>query len=85
MQILTVAEFSKSINMSNNSAVCPGKISISTMNNLRRLCRVEGCSRVVKSQGVCQRHGAKTKPCKVQGCKKQAQGGYGQMCSKFLL
>jgi hypothetical protein len=40
----------------------------------KRLCRHPGCIRVIKSQGHCQRHGAKAKRCKVAGCDKQAQG-----------
>ena len=39
----------------------------------RRLCRHPGCSKVIKSQGHCQRHGAKAKRCKIDGCDKQAQ------------
>ncbi|KAL3932897.1 MAG: hypothetical protein SGBAC_010632 [Bacillariaceae sp.] len=46
----------------------------------RRYCRTEGCNRTVKSQGVCQRHGAKPKICKVEDCKKQAQGNFDHMC-----
>jgi hypothetical protein len=46
----------------------------------RRFCRVEGCERIVKSQGLCQRHGAKPKTCKVPGCTKQAQGNFDKMC-----
>ena len=46
----------------------------------RRFCRVQGCQRIVKSQGVCQRHGAKPRSCKIAGCTKQAQGNYGGMC-----
>ena len=46
----------------------------------RRLCRVAGCTRVIKSQGVCQRHGAKPCLCKVVGCSKQAQGNFDGMC-----
>jgi hypothetical protein len=46
----------------------------------RRYCRVEGCQRIVKSQGLCQRHGAKPKNCKVEGCIKQAQGNFDGMC-----
>ena len=42
----------------------------------RRYCRHPGCSSIVKSQGLCQRHGAKPRLCKVQGCKKQAQGNF---------
>lgn len=68
--------------MSKNSAIGSGKFSTGTLNKLRRLCQVEGCTRVVKSQGLCQRHGAKTILCKVPGCTKQAQGGFGRMCSK---
>jgi hypothetical protein len=40
----------------------------------KRLCRYPGCFKVIKSQGHCQRHGAKAKRCKVEGCDKQAQG-----------
>jgi hypothetical protein len=46
----------------------------------RRYCRIEGCQRIVKSQGLCQRHGAKPKNCKVAGCTKQAQGNFDKMC-----
>lgn len=48
----------------------------------RRFCNVLDCNRLVKSQGVCQRHGAATKKCKVSGCIKQAQGSFLSMCSK---
>mmetsp|Transcript_18752 Transcript_18752/g.45265 ORF Transcript_18752/g.45265 Transcript_18752/m.45265 type:complete len:526 (+) Transcript_18752:147-1724(+) len=48
----------------------------------KRLCRVEGCQRVIKSQGLCQRHGASAKRCKVQGCDKQAQGTHDGMCKR---
>jgi len=51
-------------------------------NKKRRFCRVEGCSRIVKSQGLCQGHGAKPRGCKVTGCPKQAQGNFDGMCSK---
>ena len=46
----------------------------------RRFCRHEGCQRIVKSQGLCQRHGAKPRKCKISGCVKQAQGNYAGMC-----
>eukprot|EP00977_Amphora_coffeiformis_P005876 scaffold1238_cov143-Amphora_coffeaeformis.AAC.4 len=46
----------------------------------RRFCKVEGCIRIVKSQGTCQRHGAKPRECKIVGCVKQAQGGFNGMC-----
>jgi hypothetical protein len=46
----------------------------------RRYCRIEGCNKVVKSQGLCQRHGAKPCLCKIKGCTKQAQGSYEGMC-----
>eukprot|EP00526_Cylindrotheca_closterium_P018355 CAMPEP_0113632530 /NCGR_PEP_ID=MMETSP0017_2-20120614/16911_1 /TAXON_ID=2856 /ORGANISM="Cylindrotheca closterium" /LENGTH=363 /DNA_ID=CAMNT_0000543095 /DNA_START=141 /DNA_END=1229 /DNA_ORIENTATION=- /assembly_acc=CAM_ASM_000147 len=46
----------------------------------RRYCRVEGCTRIIKSQGVCQRHGAKPTLCKVEGCRRQAQGNFDRMC-----
>jgi len=48
----------------------------------RRFCKKDGCSRIVKSQGLCQGHGAKPKLCRVEGCTKQAQGNFDRMCSK---
>lgn len=50
----------------------------------RRTCKFANCNRVVKSQGVCQRHGARTKLCRAIGCQKQAQGGFEGFCSKYL-
>lgn len=49
---------------------------------LKRLCRYPGCTRVIKSQGHCQRHGAKAKRCRVDGCDKQAQGTHDGMCKR---
>ena len=46
----------------------------------RRLCRYPGCTKVIKSQGHCQRHGARAKRCKVAGCDKQAQASTQPMC-----
>ena len=46
----------------------------------RRFCKVIDCCRTVKSQGLCQRHGAKTRTCKVETCNKQAQGNFDGMC-----
>jgi hypothetical protein len=48
----------------------------------KRLCRYPDCTRVIKSQGHCQRHGAKAKRCKVEGCDKQAQGTHDGMCKR---
>ena len=55
-------------------------VSVHKCKHKRRYCRVDGCKRVIKSQGVCQRHGAKPRPCKVLGCRKQAQGSFDGMC-----
>lgn len=49
---------------------------------LKRFCRHPGCTKVIKSQGHCQRHGAKAKRCRVEGCEKQAQGTHDGMCKK---
>ena len=35
---------------------------------LRKVCSVEGCTNLVKNNGVCIRHGADVKQCKVDGC-----------------
>mmetsp|Transcript_7794 Transcript_7794/g.12903 ORF Transcript_7794/g.12903 Transcript_7794/m.12903 type:complete len:423 (-) Transcript_7794:85-1353(-) len=51
-----------------------------TVKHKRRYCRSGGCTRIVKSQGLCQRHGAKTRKCKIDGCEKQAQGNFDGMC-----
>ena len=48
----------------------------------KRECRFPGCTRHVKSQGHCQRHGAQAKRCKVAGCTKQAQGTHDGMCKR---
>jgi hypothetical protein len=58
-------------------ARAPDKV---TLKHKRRYCKVEGCCRIVKSQGVCQRHGAKPRQCKVPGCHKQAQGNFKGCC-----
>mmetsp|Transcript_29823 Transcript_29823/g.87010 ORF Transcript_29823/g.87010 Transcript_29823/m.87010 type:complete len:374 (+) Transcript_29823:103-1224(+) len=50
----------------------------------RRLCRFPGCTKVVKSQGACQRHGAKPKQCKMENCTKQAQGNFDGMCKRHF-
>lgn len=46
----------------------------------RRECRFPGCTKTIKSQGHCQKHGARAKRCKVDNCLKQAQGNYDGMC-----
>ena len=48
----------------------------------RRQCRFPGCTKTIKSQGHCQKHGAKAKRCKVEGCEKQAQGTHDGMCKR---
>jgi hypothetical protein len=50
----------------------------------RRYCRNPGCTNIVKSQGLCQRHGAKPRMCKVVGCSKQAQGNFDGMCKSHF-
>jgi hypothetical protein len=52
------------------------------MNSKKRLCRFPGCQRVIKSQGHCQRHGARAKRCRIPGCDKQAQGTHDGMCKR---
>ena len=48
----------------------------------KRICSFPGCNKTVKSQGACQRHGARPKQCKVKDCPKQAQGNFDGMCKK---
>ena len=58
----------------------PSSSEPSHVKHKRRFCKHEGCTRIVKSQGLCQRHGAKPRICKVKGCDKQAQGNFDKMC-----
>jgi hypothetical protein len=48
----------------------------------KRLCRYPECTRRIRSQGHCQRHGGKGKRCKVEGCDKEAQGTHDGMCRR---
>eukprot|EP00978_Attheya_sp_CCMP212_P003842 scaffold8178_cov49-Attheya_sp.AAC.3 len=48
----------------------------------KRQCRFPGCTKTIKSQGHCQKHGARAKRCKVSGCEKQAQGTHQGMCKR---
>lgn len=48
----------------------------------RRTCRFPGCIKTIKSQGHCQRRGARPKRCKVEGCERQAQGIHDGMCKR---
>ena len=66
----------------------PHQNSMAPRNNnntiAKRLCKFPGCTKVIKSQGHCQKHGAKPKRCKVDGCDKQAQGTHGGMCKRHF-
>lgn len=55
-----------------------------SLKHRRRFCKVHGCERIVKSQGLCQRHGAKPRKCKMEGCSKQAQGNFDGMCKSHF-
>jgi hypothetical protein len=50
----------------------------------RRYCRAVDCTRIVKSQGLCQSHGAKPRLCRVEWCGKQAQGNFNGMCKSHF-
>lgn len=60
----------------------PAQLSEESQGKKKRMCRHPGCNRVIKSQGLCQRHGGKAKRCKVPGCDKQAQGTHDGMCKR---
>jgi hypothetical protein len=57
---------------------------VKILKHSRRFCRMTGCSSIVKSQGLCQRHGAKPRMCKVTRCSKQAQGNFDGMCKSHF-
>lgn len=61
-----------------------GRATTKAVKHKRRYCKVPGCPRIVKSQGLCQRHGAKPKLCKVPGCTRQAQGNFDRMCKSHF-
>ena len=48
----------------------------------KRICKFPGCDKSVKSQGHCQRHGAKAKRCKIHDCPNQAQGSHKGHCKR---
>jgi hypothetical protein len=50
----------------------------------RRYCRAVDCARIIKSQGLCQRHGAKPRQCRVEWCRKQTQGNFDGMCKSHF-
>jgi hypothetical protein len=64
----------------------PSATTNTNSNNKRRKrqCRFPGCQKTIKSQGHCQRHGAIVKLCKVENCKRQAQGSSKGMCKRHL-
>lgn len=66
------------------SAVEAAATTLKQVKHKRRYCRVEGCTKIVKSQGLCQSHGAKPRKCKVDGCQKQAQGNFDGMCKSHF-
>ena len=66
-------------------AKVPAHVAADAVAKKKRLCRYPGCVKVIKSQGHCQRHGAKAKRCKVEGCDKQAQGTHDGKELLFLL
>jgi hypothetical protein len=71
-----------------NTTDAPASSHVAAANNnlkhKRRFCRIDGCERIVKSQGLCQRHGASPRKCKVDGCDKQAQGNFDRMCKSHF-
>jgi hypothetical protein len=58
--------------------------SAAVLKHKRRYCRADGCTSIVKSQGLCQRHGAKPRKCRVESCTKQAQGNFDGMCKSHF-
>ena len=63
-----------------NSRLTTTKTKHRPLKHKRRYCKVAGCTKIVKSQGLCQRHGARSTKCKIPACPKQAQGNHNGMC-----
>lgn len=66
------------------AVIVEGSLSGRSVKHKRRYCRFPGCQSIVKSQGLCQRHGAKPRKCKMEGCSKQAQGNFDGMCKSHF-
>ena len=84
-RMTSVASKAKTTSKTNKGQATPSNVPSSAeklgahgakVKHKRRFCRIEGCERIVKSQGLCQRHGAKPRLCKVIDCTKQAQGNF---------
>jgi hypothetical protein len=58
--------------------------TVAVLKHKRRYCHADGCTSIVKSQGLCQRHGAKPRKCRVESCTKQAQGNFDGMCKSHF-
>ena len=78
------AEPSKNMNASTMKLSAVSSQENKSLKHKRRLCKIHGCERIVKSQGLCQRHGAKPRACKMDGCSKQAQGNFDGMCKSHF-
>jgi len=72
------------INSSNKDSATASATGGQFVKHKRRYCKVEGCDRIVKSQGLCQRHGAKPRQCRISDCPKQAQGNFDGMCKSHF-
>ena len=50
------------------------------------VCREQGCDKWARAGGLCVAHGgvARQKPCSVEGCDKQPQGGHEGMCKRHF-
>jgi hypothetical protein len=77
-----MAPHSKKVN--SEASVATSTDADKLLKHKRRYCRTGGCTRIVKSQGLCQRHGAKPRQCRVEGCLKQAQGNFDGMCKSHF-
>ncbi|KAL3789182.1 hypothetical protein ACHAW5_002441 [Stephanodiscus triporus] len=61
---------------------CSSKPQVGHPRKKKRICKFPRCSRTVKAQGHCQKHGAKIKRCKALGCTSQAQGSHEGYCKR---
>lgn len=74
-----------SVNSTEMYSTANGGSPRSPNNNTRqrkRVCVFPGCTKTVKAQGHCQKHGATIKRCKTAGCDKQVQGSHNGHCKR---
>ena len=75
-QLKKWAEISNKLNCSDESCQIKNRRvkNYATEDN-SPICTISGCNTTARSQGLCQKHGANVRKCKVEGFIKKGKGG----------